>query len=205
MLALAFPVPASAAVQDASEAPRTSGPLVPGSPLGCEDDGPPGPGESRGQSCAWAYDLVPADTNAAEDFVGYWIQMEANPAPGMCVKRMHFDTTGPQSARLVSATPSTGKARGATTVELVVDGEGAAPAPGTIAQDVDLPKGRVRTTLRPHRFTYDWAGNAPGKVVLAFGVQWAYQVPPSFAPAWAEGLGMAIGPCRGSTIRLGGR
>jgi hypothetical protein len=177
-----------------------------GSPFGCEDDGPPEHGGTRSQVCAWSYDLVPAETNATEDFAGYWVQIEVDPAPGWCVYGIHFETTGPDSGRLVSATPEGGKTGGDTTVELSVDADGAAPVPGTIAQDLSLPKGRVRTKLAPHHFSYVWSGKSRDKVVVALGVQVAYEFPPeSLIYMWSEGVGVEFGTCRPTVLRVAGR
>jgi hypothetical protein len=200
VLLVAVPGAAAAApVQDASEAPRTSGPLF-GSPLDCEDDGPPGPNETRMRTCVWSYDLLPAETNATEDYTGYWIQLEVDPAPGWCVFGVDFDTSGPDDGRIASAAPQPGRTGGETTVELVVDAEGAAPLPGTIAQDFDLPKGRIRTSLDPHHFAYSWSGRAKDKIVVGTGVQVTHPLPPSVISTWYEGVGVTFGSCRPMAI-----
>jgi hypothetical protein len=199
-LALVFPSPASAApARDASEPPRTSGPLY-RSPFGCEDNGPGRPGESRMQVCVWSYDLLPAETNAAEDYSVYWAQFEADPARGSCIYDVRYETSAPASARMVSAAPEDGGTGGMTTVELNVDAEGSGPMTGIVAQDLALPKGRIRTRLRPDSFSYHWSGKTSAKLVLAMGVQMASPVPPELIGARSESLSLSTGPCRHDVV-----
>ena len=147
--------PVGAEDPNASNPPRVSGPLV-GSPLGCEDDGPAGPGEAKWQACSWHYQLA-GDGNFEEDFSAYWLQMEIDPGKGLCAKGMSFKISDLNGVRIVSAVPRRSsripKSRSITT-ELVVDAEGSAPVPGTVAQDGLLGPGR--TTVRRDEDSYSY-------------------------------------------------
>lgn len=204
VLALTFPAPASAAARDASDPPRVSGPLVDLAPGECEDGGSLAPGSTRLEMCAWLYDLVPAETNALEDYGAYWIQIDVEPAQGTCVYGVDFGTSGPIEGRIVSSAPRTSGTGGETTVELTVDAEGAALAEGQIAQDLSLPKGRIRTHTDADAFAFRWKGKTAKKLVLAMGIQVANPFPPPVLTTWFESVGLLTGSCRTPVIR-GGR
>lgn len=200
--------PAAAQDPDASNPPRVSGPLV-GSPLGCEDNGPAAPGEAKGQSCSWLYDLVPAESNLEENFSAYWVQMEIDPGKGWCAKEMSFTMSAPSDGRIVSAAPDRGGRIGKsrlTTTELIVDAEGAAPLPGTVAQDVKPGRGRVTVTMDESVYSYRWRGNSRDKVVLAVGIQMTHAgLPPELFSTWSEGMSFTMGSCRTPSLRFGPR
>lgn len=195
-----FPGAASAVIRDASEAPRTSGPLIATNEACGEDESSP-MGGLRTQTCVWTF-VAPAETEASEDFTSYWVQIEAEPARDWCVLGLGFDSTGPDVGRIVTGVPGSGKTGGKTTVELVV-AAGAAVTPGAVAQDLVQPKGRVRTTLDPDLFTYRWKGRSSKKVVVAMGLQLAYPVPPPVITQWIEGTHFYYGACRPGVIRSG--
>lgn len=204
-LLFVFPAsPASANEPDASHAPRTSGPLV-GVPWPCEDNGPAEPGEAKGQSCSWAYELAPAETNAGEDFSAFWIQMEIDPGKGWCAKEMRFELTAPTDGRIVSAAPDRGSRitkSSPSTTELVVDGEAAAPVPGTIAQDIGLTSGRTKVEVDEDHYSFVWRGNSRTKVMVAIGVQFAHnRVPPETFYSFSGSEGAAMGSCRTPLLR----
>lgn len=184
---------------DASDPPRTSGPLV-GSPLGCEDDGPSGPWEFKAQSCSWLYELAPAETNLEKDFAAYWVQMEITPGKGLCAKDLGFNLTRPRGVRIISAVPRHGgrvaEHRSAVT-ELLVDADGDAPIPGTVSQDVLLAPGRIKVNKSARHYSFRWSGNSPRKVVIAIGIQLAHdRIHPSMFSGWIEGIMFGGGPCR---------
>lgn len=200
--------PAAAQDPDASNPPRVSGPLV-GSPFGCEDNGPAAPGEAKGQSCSWLYDLVPAESNPEEDFSAYWVQMEIDPGKGFCAKEMSFRMSAPSGGRIVSAAPDRDrritKSR-LTTTELIVNADGAAPIPGAVAQDVKPGRGRVTVTVNENAYSYRWKGNSRHKVVLAVGIQLTHAgLPPDLFSSWSEGMSFTMGSCRTPTVRFGPR
>lgn len=205
---LGLPYPVAANDPDASDPPRTSGPLV-GLSMPCEDNGPAGPGEAKGQSCSWFYDLAPAETNLGEDFSAYWIQMEIDPGKGWCAKKLTFELSAPSDGRIVSAAPDRGRriAKGrVTTAELIVDAEGAAPVPGTVAQDVKPGRGRITVKMNEDHYMFRWRGNSPDKVMVAVGVQLSHgRLPPELVYSWQEGVGFATGTCREPTLRAARR
>jgi hypothetical protein len=196
--------PLGARNPDASDPPQTSGPLV-GSPFGCEDDGPPGHNEIKAQACSWSYELIPAELDATHDFSAYWLQMEVDPESG-CVKEMFFKVTVPPEMRILSAVPSRSrrivKSRPMTT-QLVVDGDGSAPVPGAVSQDLTSAPGRTFVTSGTRTYSYRWRGNSPHKVVVAIGLQLSHPSLPSDSlfSAWSEGLGFGWGSCRPIIIR----
>ncbi len=188
--------PVAAATADASDSPRVSGPLL-GTPLGCEDNGPSGPGELSGQSCTWSYELAPAHTNATEDFSVLWTQMEIDPGTGMCAQRIEFELRLSGGERIVSAAPTTAAAARGSVTKLVVDADGAAPVPGQIEQDVAPPPGRVRIEVGDRRYSYTWTGRSRHKVMIAVGIQFPHgRVPPQLQTAMAVSTGSGGGSCR---------
>ncbi|HYO60402.1 MAG TPA: hypothetical protein VEU29_00705 [Actinomycetota bacterium] len=201
--ALWLPAAPAAAAPDASQPPRTSGPLI-GVPLPCEDNGTAGRGEVHGQSCSWSYELAPADTDPARDFSAYWTQIEIDPGKGMCAHRIVFGVELEGDARIVSAAPakgSRGDAAGVT--QLVVDGDGAAPVPGTIEQDVSVPSGRSKVRVDESSYRYVWTGNSKDKVVIALGVQMSHgRVPPDPETSMSVRTGSGGGSCSPAIARL---
>lgn len=189
---------------DASDPPRTSGPLV-GSPFGCDDNGPAKPHETRGQACSWAYDLVPAQTNATEDFSAYWVQIEVDPGKHWCVKEVSFKVTAPNHVRIVSAVPARGhriaRAKGMTS-RLVVDAEGTAPVPGVVSQGLSTTPGRTTVDVGHRRYSYRWRGNSADKLGVAIGLQLAGQrLSPELFRVWSEGIGFIVGTCSTHVVR----
>ena len=199
-LALSFAsVPAAAEDPDASRPPTTSGPIL-GVAFPCEDNGRASRNEVKGQSCSWTYHLVPADTDAQDDFGAYWFQMELDPGKGMCAKQLRFELDAPSNGRIVSAVPADSgriRSRSIATTELVVDGGGTAVAPGTISQEVAQAPGRVRVSLDGNHYSYEWTGNSRDKVMVAIGIQLSSRrLPPEFFASWSEGEGAGMGSCR---------
>ena len=204
--AIAFGAPALANQPDASDPPRVSGPLV-GLPFGCEDNGPAGPGEVKGQSCSWSYNLA-ADTAAQRDFSAYWVQMEIDPGKGNCALELDFDVDLPEEIQLVSATHDSSRRlskKTGQTSRLVVDGGGTAPASGTIEQDLLMSNGRETVAISDHTYSYKWRGKSKTKIVLAIGLQMSHASPPDLFTTWSEGQGMAMGSCRPIIIRVAPR
>jgi hypothetical protein len=198
----------ASAGSDASNNPRTSGPLV-GLVTQCPDNGPAARNEAKGQSCAWSYQLAPAESNATEDFSAFWIQMEIDPGAGWCAKEIRFSISAPSDGRIVSGVPSEGgritKARPEVT-ELVVDGEGTAPLPGLISQDVYVPEGRTKVSVNGKRYSYAWRGDSREKIVVAIGVQMAHgRVPPDFFYTISESEGGSVGSCGRYLVRIDAR
>ncbi|MEA2459986.1 MAG: hypothetical protein QOH90_163 [Actinomycetota bacterium] len=198
VLVLCLGGPVSADDYDASDPPKTSGPLI-GSPIGCEDDGPAHAGRSKGQTCSWSYQLVPAETAVGEDFSAYWLQMEITPGRGVCAKQMSFSLTLPADARIVSAVPArSSKVSRIRPIspKLVVDGGGTAPLPGTVSQDLNSAPGRIGIRIEPHRYFFTWIGNSREKAEVAIGLQIAGRsLPPNLISAWSETLGLVVGTC----------
>jgi hypothetical protein len=191
---------------DASRSPRVSGPLL-GFPFDCEDNGPADPGETRGQSCTWSYELAPIETDVEHDFSAYWVQMEIEPSKGSCALELIFDLELPDSATLISATHEKNRRIKKNTEQLsrlLVDGGGTAPVPGTIEQDVAVPKGREKIKMRERGYRYRWIGRSRDKVVVAIGLQIAHRsTPPEFFYTTSEGHGMGWGSCRPYIIEAG--
>jgi hypothetical protein len=200
----AFAMPAHARDPDASDPPRVSGPLV-GAPVGCEDNGPGGPRETKGQSCTWEYDLAPTDTDPLNDYAAYWVQMEIDPAKGECAMMLMFDVELPDNVRIVSASAEQDRKIDSSSdpvAELVVDGGGSAPVPGSLSQDIMVTEGRERVRMTDHRYSYTWTGSSKSKVMVAVGLQLSYQtLPPEFFYTWSEGQGVGWGSCRPIIVR----
>lgn len=202
---VALGAPALADDPDASNPPRVSGPLV-GSPFSCEDNGPPGPGETKGQSCSWMYNLAPAETDAERDFSAYWVQMEIHPGKGQCALMLQFDVQLPDGVELLSASHQKSRRlskRTDQTSTLVVDGAGAAPLPGRIEQDMLMTSGHEVVRMSDQRYRYRWTGPSKSKIVVAIGLQMAHRsLPPELFAGWSEGQGMGMGSCRPIIIRV---
>ncbi len=205
---LASAHPAIAGDPDASDPPRSSGPLV-ALPYECEDNGPARPSETQGQSCSWTYELAPVHTEPQRQFSAYWIQMEIDPADGECALELMFELEVPDSVEIISASAERNRRISQRTnpiAELVVDAGGAAPVPGTVSQQTMVETGRETVDLTKHSYSYTWTGTSKTKVMLAIGVQLAYRtVPPEFYYEWSEGYGMGWGSCRPMIIRVGPR
>lgn len=199
-------LPAAADDPDASQPPRTSGPLF-GIALPCEDNGPARRGEATGQSCSWSYELLPADTDPDLDYWAYWFQMEIDPGTGMCAQHLMFEFDAPSDGSIVSAVPNKGgriRSRSITTTELIVDGGGSALVPGTIAQDVAPARGRTTVNIDERHYRYVWRGNSRDKVMIAVGIQLSSRrLPPELITTWSEGSGFGMGSCRPMVVRVG--
>lgn len=185
-----------AAPTDASDPPRTSGPLV-GTPLPCEDNGNARDGEVRGQACSWSYELA-AHTKATSDYWAYWTQIEIDPGRGTCAKKISFTFEVSGGTQIVSVAPAPGAASPRRSrTELIVDADGGAPIPGRIEQDVEVPSGRVSVDLVDGRYRYVWRGNARRKVMVAIGLQLANdRVPPELETVISTRTGSGAGSCR---------
>jgi hypothetical protein len=178
-------------------------------PLACEDNGPAGRNEAKGQSCSWEYNLAPADTDLDNDYRVYWFQMEIDPGPGWCAKLLHFDMYVPDESRIVSAVPNESfrvSKSSIETTELIVDANGTAIVPGAIAQDVASAPGKVRVSVEDNRYSYQWRGNSRDKVVVAIGIQLSSPTLPSeLITTWSEGEGAGMGSCRIVRVRVTSR
>jgi hypothetical protein len=205
-LMLSGPQGLAAEGADASESPRSSGPLVGLFPFPCADNGPAGPNEARGQSCSWFYELLPAETNATEDFSAYWIQFEIDPGKRFCAKRIDFELEVSAEHRIVSAVPNKSehiKRAKPQITQLVVDGGGTAPVPGIIEQDVVAPVGRTKVSVQERTYSYRWTGNSRDKIMIAIGIQLAHEAgPPQFFYEWSESGGFTMGSCRAYKIQI---
>lgn len=182
---------------DASHPPRTSGPLVT-LQQGCEDDGQPPPGTSSGQSCSWTYDLLPAESDADEDFMVHWQQIELHTTGRLCAQSIGFELSVPAGYHIVSAAPDPSRRRvrtGQALVGLAVDGRGSALVPGHIEQDVFYGAGRLKVRFAGRRFIGHWQGNHRGKVVVAFGIQIARPVGLELTSRWALSETWELGTC----------
>jgi hypothetical protein len=86
--------------------------------------------------------------------------------------------------------------------ELIVDGDGSAPVPGTVSQDIMVTEGRERVRMTDHTYSYTWSGSSKSKVMVAIGLQLSYRsVPPEFFYSWSEGQGVGWGSCRPIILR----
>jgi hypothetical protein len=162
-----------------------------------------------GQSCSWSYDLLPAESNATEDYSAYWVQIEVDPGKGECARMILFEMDAPGDGRIVSAVPDktvrSSEAHPATT-ELIVDGGGTAPVPGAISKEVIVPTGKTTVDFDEDHYSAMWWGKSRDKVMIAFGVQYTHtSVPPELFYSWSESQGMGGGSCRPITLRVRGR
>lgn len=149
-------------------------------------------------SCAWYYELLPIETNVSQDFAALWVQMEIDPGKA-CVHEIGFEVKAPKEVRLVSAAPAESHVTDPSigTARLVVDGDGAAPVPGVIEQDVALAPGFVSAELGEHHYRFLWTGNTRRRVMVAIGVQLADDtIPKSLIQTWSESLRYQWGDCR---------
>ena len=197
---------AHSAPADASTPPRTSGPVV-GAAIPCEDNGPAGRNEAKGQACSWSYQLLPVDTSASEDFRVYWIQMEIDPGKGMCAHELSFGMTQPEPGAIVSAMPDKDRRIDSYTEEVAtfsVDAAGTAPVPAVLEQDVALGKGRISVELDENSYSFRWRGNSKKKVMFAIGVELSNDSgPPDLFYTWEESQGGAMGSCRPLSVQVG--
>ncbi|MGI8775024.1 MAG: hypothetical protein ACR2KQ_08440 [Actinomycetota bacterium] len=169
--------------QDASEQPRSSGPLI-ASPGPCVRDEASGKGGTTTfESCYWSYSLIPAESDIDEDFSALWYQLEIDPGKGTCATGIGIEISAPSDGRIVSSFPDRSRRirkSSARISMLTIDGEGSAPLPGTIEQDVvDVP-GRVKAKVSSERYRFEWRGKSRKKVMFAVGVEMAHSsLPPA--------------------------
>lgn len=160
--------------QDASKEPRFSGPLV-ASPGPCVRDEAPGKGGmTTFESCSWSYSLVPAESDIDEDFSALWYQLEIDPGRGTCATGIGIEILAPSDGQIVSGIPDRSRRIKRSRVHvstLTIDGEGSAPLPGTIEQDVVDAPGRVEVEVSSRHYRMEWKGKSRKKVVLAVGVE----------------------------------
>lgn len=205
LLCFASGVGRSADAPDASDPPRTEGPLVSLS-TPCEDDGPPGPREAKAQTCGWSYSLAPVESDVDEDFSVDWIQMEIDPGKLGCAKELSFYMSAPTGGRIVSASPDHSyriDKYDNNLASIVVDGDGTAPIPGQVSQDVMPAPGRVTVKMTESSYRYRWTGNSREKVVLAVGVQTSHRmVPPQLIYSQGGGGGFGMGSCKPVVVRV---
>jgi hypothetical protein len=182
-------------------APTTSGPLV-GRSVACEGGAP-----SPGWFCSSWYELLPAETNATEDYSVYWVELGVEPSPGRCVRSVSFAAEFPSTARVVSVAPARDqrfRRPRAVTTELVVDAEGGAPVPGHIEEEACMGAGRTKVSWGPRRYSYSWTGRHAGRVYAVLGLEIAGdRIPPHVMSTWADGAGFEVGPCNVGRITSG--
>ncbi len=188
--------------REAADGPTSSGPLVRRS-ASCDENSD----FSTGWSCSSWFELLPAETNATEDYSAYWVMLGIEPEPGWCATSLSFSAELPSMDRIVSAVPDRSqrfsRARTVAT-ELLVDAEGGAPVPGRIWEDARIGGGRVEVSWGPSHYKYRWRGRERGRVYAVLGLQVAGErIPPHLVSTWAEGVGYGVGACKTPVIRTG--
>ncbi|MEA2451962.1 MAG: hypothetical protein QOG04_672 [Actinomycetota bacterium] len=196
----------SAAGADVGDEPRTSGPLV-SIPSDCNPDSGD-PEQTVFRTCSWSYTMLPAETDAQEDFSALWLQLEVDPGEGTCLRELRVILKAPSDGRIVSGAPAESgridKAAAAVT-ELSVDGGGTAPVPGTVAQDVDLVPGQVSVNVNDKQYRYVWRGKTKNKMMVAVGVQMAHRaVPPALTYSIGGVVGASMDSCHPVVITIRG-
>jgi hypothetical protein len=186
---------------DAQTPPETAGPLVPISEQQCQGGQLAVPGfgiVAESEVCLWLYRLAPVETNVEDDFTAFWLQYEVIPYGGWCVVDVEVDLRGPDDGRILSTTalrdgkyPTDKK----QDLDLVVDGDGTAPIPGSILQKVTAPRGRVTSRTSNNRFTFGWKGASDDPVMFAWGLQTSHPSPHLLDYSEKLGLRSVIGGC----------
>ncbi len=185
--------------------PTTSGPLVARS-VRCDDDR--GPSGSLMWNCDSWFELLPAETNALEDYSVYWAVVGIDPGLGWCATHLEFAIELPSSARVVSAVPERGGVvhrEGSVKTELLVDAEGTAPVPGEIYENATARRGRTVVRWGLRGYAYRWTGRSPRELYSVIGLQIAgRRIPPQLLNLSLEGMRWDVETCEPASAR-GGR
>lgn len=182
-LVVGLPLTASAGQLDADERPTTRGPVATSSELKtCKSkrvkDG--NRTVARVRVCSRYFLFNPdAETDPANDYGAYWIQVNANAVPGFCVKTVRTDLSYAEGVHAKAPKPGTtvkaGKKRRYTT-RLAVDAQGNSDATGIIKNSFVLHPGTMRARVKDgdtHRLR--WRGSSGGRLAFAAGLElsWA--------------------------------
>lgn len=191
---------------DASDPPRTTGPLV-NTQVPCEDNDDAGPGGSTMQWCDWFYDLA-LDTSPTEETVVFWTQMEIEPAKGWCATELTFQTDLPEGWKILSASLEKSRrvSKDITKARLDVDGGGSGVVPASVEQDISLSSGREIVRMKQDRYSYTWLGKSRKKVMIAVGLellQPAVEADPF--TLWTTGGGGGASTCGAHSLTLRGK
>jgi hypothetical protein len=191
---------------DAAAEPRTSGPLLGGSG-GCQKAAA-APGQPTFESCTWSYTLA-ADIDPSADYSALWMQLEIGPPKDACIVGVKVDIDAPSDGRIVSGVPADNSTISKTTAavtELSVDGGGSGPMPGTIAQDVTLVRGKVKTKVTDERYSYKWTGKSKTPLMVAIGVQMSHAaLPPALTYEQKGGVQAGFSSCEPMIVRVTNR
>lgn len=178
---LLMAVPARAESERYSTPPSTKGPLV-GGPLGpeCVEEelwGPTGKDGRKGV-CEWSYSLLPtAETDLANDYGVTWLQIDAAPPTGSCVKniRLTFDFDGADLLSTTREGAATYKSARAVRESLKVDAGGAATSNASVFTRTVVQPGRVDVRVQEDGVRYVWRGSAAKPVSIVLG--WQLRMP----------------------------
>jgi hypothetical protein len=177
---LAAAVPASAAQLEASDGPRSRGPLRQDRKKCIRDvrRTPGGQVIARFALCRWFFRFrADRETNPNRNFGAWWVQAAVDAENGWCTKVTRVDSNLPDGWKGVA--PKLGAdPRGPQTytTRLKVDAQGATTNPGRLSQDFMIRQGRM-TAFRPApgRYRLRWDGRpTPKKLSYAVGIEMSY-------------------------------
>jgi hypothetical protein len=181
-LVVGLPLTASAAQIDAEERPTTRGPVATSSELKTCKSKPVKDGgrtAARVRVCSRYFLFNPeAETDPANDYGAYWIQLNANAVPGFCVKAVRTDLSYGNGVHAKAPKPGTtvkaGDKRRYTT-KLAVDAQGNSDATGIIKNSFVLHPGTMRARVQDGTYRLRWRGSSGGKLGFAAGLElsWA--------------------------------
>jgi hypothetical protein len=182
-LVLGLPLSASAAQLDADERPTTSGPVATSSELkSCRSKRVKTGNRTvaRVRVCSRYFLFNPdAETDPANDYGAYWIQLNANAIRGFCVKAIRTDLSYGNGVHAKAPKPATtvkaGKKRRLTT-KLAVDAQGNSDDTGIIKNSFVLHPGTMTARVRDgDTYRLRWRGSSGGKLAFAAGLElsWA--------------------------------
>jgi hypothetical protein len=180
LVLLAAPSPAFAAQLDASDGPRTRGPLTKVSKRCIRDvkrsDG--GQVIAKFALCRWFFRFRPSrETNPNRNFGAWWMQGVVDAQNGWCTKWTKANTNLPDGWKGVAPKLGTDRRGPQTyTSRLVIDAQGATATPGRLSQDFIIRRGKMTAFRpRPSRYRVKWEGRpTPDKLAYAYGVEMSY-------------------------------
>ena len=179
--ALVIALPAGAHAQlDADDRPTTRGPIASGPQLkSCKTEpGRDGGGNvvARFRVCSRYYLFNPdAETDDAKNYGAFWIQVQADAARGVCVKRIRTKLAYSGGVHAKAPKPGTTVKAGSKkryTTKLTIDAQGNAEDRASIRNSFVLRRGKMTArTTKEGAYLLAWRGSSGKQLGFAAGLE----------------------------------
>ena len=176
---LLLSTPAAAAQLDASERPRSSGPLsFEGKHCARQTLRADGKKVATARTCLFLYSFSPlSETDALRDYGAAWAQTEVDASGGWCATKIRSALFLPKETEGHTHAPTAKKAAKPkrVTTKLVVDAEGFGLAEGILTQSYRLYPRRITPSVSDAGRTVSvtWKGNTSKPLAFALGLEFS--------------------------------